>query len=516
MQQWRKWGEEQTMLQSKSFFQRVKESVHDASNEHGVDLGDHDAAQNRFLQYKDAARNWSQGCERGITSAASTVDSRLTDRDKSRMYVSTDSLASVSSDELLRQPDGPFSSPAARNAFETDNRNSRATSGYKRATEPTKLARSGAEVATSKGDCSSALPKLSTTRAAVLSATPSGSWSERILAATGITLLSETEYKVFFAVLFATPLVLLVAEHFVRVHRGSALPGSGAWTQLLSMSWYDVQVSILLGVLLSIIADPNTAATDRMVLQWWNSFKPTIVNESEPAAIQKGSLASTLSSLASSPFVRLLVAALVLGYVLKVAASAAVITAVHVSSKYGVVVVGLLCVAATAYLCYLVGSWYLRRSRVRSGVVTILATKTKAMLVSKGRAYPISYLYEEIADEVKLAQLGVGDSALLLSPAAISRPVAVLGSSNYLGESGSAVKSAVNGTYPTGNVTEYGGESARTWKQDVLKGYKLRQLWGEVQRAVQADSRVQRLDIIVDGRKQACWRILTASTTAGI
>jgi hypothetical protein len=33
---------------------------------------------------------------------------------------------------------------------------------------------------------------------------------------------------------------------------------------------------------------------------------------------------------------------------------------------------------------------------------------------------------------------------------------------------------------------------------------------------VQADSRVQRLDIIVDGRKQACWRILTASTTAGI
>jgi hypothetical protein len=507
------------MSQSKSFFQRIKESVHDAPNEHGADLGDDDAARNRFLQYKEAARNWSQGRERGITSGDSTAGSRLAERDKSRMYVSTDSLASVSSDELLRQPDGPFSSPAARNTLVIDNRNSRATSGHKRATEPTKSARSGAELATSRGDCessSSALPRLSTTRAAVLSATESGSWSERILAATGITLLSETEYKVLFAVLFATPLVLLVVEYFVRVHRGRALPGSGAWTQLLSMSWYDVQVSVLLGVLLSIIADPNTAATDRMVLQWWNNIKPTIINESAPAAIQKGSLASTLSSLASSPFVRLLVAALVLGHVLKVAASAAVITAVHVSSKYGVVVVGLLCVAATAYLCYLVGTWYLRRSRVRSGVVTILATKTKAMLVSKGRAYPISYLYEEIADEVKLAQMGVGDSALLLSPAAISRPAAVLGSSNNLGESGSAVKSAVNDTYPTGKMTEYGEESARTWKQDVLKGYKLRQLWGEVQRAVQADSRVQRLDIIVDGRKQACWRILTASTTAGI
>jgi hypothetical protein len=112
-----------------------------------------------------------------------------------------------------------------------------------------------------------------------------------------------------------------------------------------------------------------------------------------------------------------------------------------------------------------------------------------------------------------LEEVGDADRAAKLSHILSPQPAAatVLGTAGL----GSASKARrVDGESSTSSEGGVGtGETAGT---DILKGFALRQLWSDVQRAVERDSRIQKIHVIVDGKKHPCWRVLTGSTSARI
>lgn len=219
-------------------------------------------------------------------------------------------------------------------------------------------------------------------------------------------------------------------------------------------------------------------------------------------------------------------------------------------------VVGVVCV----YVLFIGLRYYYQRVSTRRRVVGILASFAKALLLHRSGPCSIAYLYEEIAETVQVYTRG-GVSSGLFSPldggktsqfASASKPAVVVSTSNgFLG----AVRSVFN---TVSGLAGGGGEVSSPSKlntvdkvdllqqaidlhsprrdsstrvnasgsgafpdeaagsRDVMRGYKLKTLWTEVEKAVQSDRRVQRVELIMDGRKQSCWRVLVGSTQAKI
>jgi hypothetical protein len=271
------------------------------------------------------------------------------------------------------------------------------------------------------------------------------------------------------------------------------------------MTYFDVAVSVLLGVLLSFTLDANTAVTDAYFRKLWSAASAAVMPKPTGQKISaQTSAAVRVARLPSAAFARFAVVALLVGYGTKVTVAAAYTTVAGFVSVYAPSALLVLVCVGVLYAVLVGLLAYLRYRRARGDVVGVLAAMAKALLLQKERAYPIPYLLEEVGDAVRAAKL-----SHILSPqhaAATVLGAAGLGSASKArgAEGGSGTSSEGEAT-----VREVGGT-------DILKGFALRQLWSDVQRAVQRDSRIQKIDVIVDGKKQPCWRVLTGSTNARI
>jgi len=403
---------------------------------------------------------------------------------------------------------------------------------------------------------------------------------ERVLDLTGVSALKQHE-RTFLAGLLATsPVLIYLLE--VTAHKyilPSDVSGEGLYglcrhvhAEFNTMTPIDLGISAVLAVLLSAVFDRNTRATDARIRHDWAAaaaFVASIraqflklvgqdsvvdnVNTEQGtskdvahASKQRGVLTNVkavLSVFGRIPvFVRFVVTILLFGAVSRVVLGRVVEAVGVTAAQYGPV----LLVAAALVVCAMLGFVYVRyalhRRAARSRAVKVLASVVKALLQQRGRAYPILYLYEEVAEVVSLStsQRGVMP---LFSPTSTPAVVHSTPSSGYVGDAqrpaqtqpepllfgsplGLSASSKEN--LLRASVAEAGGSSAGTGsgtdasadavalKKEVLEGHKLPHLWKEVLKVVEADRRVQRLELIVDGKKHACWRLLTGNTQANI
>jgi len=107
----------------------------------------------------------------------------------------------------------------------------------------------------------------------------------------------------------------------------------------------------------------------------------------------------------------------------------------------------------------------------------------KAILQRHDRPYPIVYLYEEVQDLLFIHKRQ-------LNTAGIKSP---------------AIEAIVNDRNDNDTVGIVIPD---------MHGLQLDQVWDDVKRLVERDKRIQAIDLIVDGKKQRCWRILSGNTQA--
>ena len=173
-----------------------------------------------------------------------------------------------------------------------------------------------------------------------------------------------------------------------------------------------------------------------------------------------------------------IIVALLQGFALRYLYHYASVSATHLLIQYYMEISLLLACPLIIYLLYFITRRWLKSRADRIVVVDHLCIIVKAILQRHDRPYPVSYLFEEVQDLLLIHRQQ-------LSTAGIKSPAldAVVGDAHIV--------------IPN------------------MHGYRLDQLWwNDVKRLVEKDQRIQANDLIVDGKKQRCWRILSANTQA--
>jgi len=173
-----------------------------------------------------------------------------------------------------------------------------------------------------------------------------------------------------------------------------------------------------------------------------------------------------------------MIVALLQGFALRYLYYYASVSATHLLIQYYMEISLLLACPLIIYLLYFITRRWLKSRADRVVVVDHLCIIVKAILQRHDRPYPVSYLFEEVQDLLLIHRQQ-------LSTAGIKSPAldAVVG-------------------------------DAQIVIPDMHR-YSLDQLWwSDVKRLVEKDQRIQANDLIVDGKKQRCWRILSANTQA--
>ena len=153
----------------------------------------------------------------------------------------------------------------------------------------------------------------------------------------------------------------------------------------------------------------------------------------------------------------------------------------------------------------------------QSEVVSGLSVLVKSLLSQRSAPYPIVYLYEELLDCIQHGSLLSPTKALSSKVPAI--PVSATAPLPAQAAGGANANVADNIILSTNGLpTEEKIEAASVG--DVLKidlkGLKLPQLWPDVKLTVGRDKRIKTLDVVVDGKQQACWVMMKGSTSAAI
>ena len=173
-----------------------------------------------------------------------------------------------------------------------------------------------------------------------------------------------------------------------------------------------------------------------------------------------------------------MIVALLQGFALRYLYYYASVSATHLVIQYYMEISLLLACPLITYLLYFIMRRWLKSRADRVVVVDHLCIIVKAILQRHDRPYPVSYLFEEVQDLLLIHRQQ-------LSTAGIKSPAldAVVGDAQIV-------------------IPD-------------MHGYRLDQLWwSDVKRMVEKDQRIQANDLIVDGKKQRCWRILSANTQA--
>lgn len=173
-----------------------------------------------------------------------------------------------------------------------------------------------------------------------------------------------------------------------------------------------------------------------------------------------------------------MIVALLQGFALRYLYYYASVSATHLVIQYYMEISLLLACPLIIYLLYFITRRWLKSRADRVVVVDHLCIIVKAILQRHDRPYPVSYLFEEVQDLLLIHRQQ-------LSTAGIKSPAldAVVGDAQIV-------------------IPD-------------MHGYRLDQLWwSDVKRLVEKDQRIQANDLIVDGKKQRCWRILSANTQA--
>jgi len=378
---------------------------------------------------------------------------------------------------------------------------------------------------------------------------------EKLLDAAGVSSLKHFERSLLLVLLVLSPALVYVAErlflsHVVPTGANGMLAVVSAYnttyTELSSMSLRDFAVASALAVVLSVVFDRNTRATDARIRQGWVSltsylasrktpFSPIVGERSdqqeESSATRNAAwsgMQSVLSKFERIPlFVRF-------GVTIAIFGGASRVVLGKVVEAVGVTLVQfapVLCVLAALLVCASIGfvsvRYALRRRAAHRRVVKTITAVVKALLQQRGRAYPIRYLYEEVVEVVTLSHPHSAAASTLLpifSPAKLTKPAVVFDShgaaaepmlcGSPLGLSTSSKEHLLQASVHEATAGNDTGDSSTAIQKDVLEGYKLAKVWPAVQQAVESDPRIQRLDLIMDGKKQSCWRLLTGSTQA--
>ena len=387
-------------------------------------------------------------------------------------------------------------------------------------------------------------------------------FKEKLIDATGITSFGQFERSLLLGLLVLSPALVYAAEslyfsHVVPTGANGLLAVMSiynkSYTEFSVMSLRDLAVASALAVVLGAVFDRNTRATDARIQQGWVSLTSYIArrnahyestsNESVDPNETSGARSSlrsrwqsALSVFARVPlFVRFAVTILLFGGAFRVVMG----KVVEGVSEVAVQCAPMLCVSVSLLVCAIIGFVSVRHAlRQRAShhrVVNTVAAVVKALLQQRGRAYPIRYLYEEVVEVVTLSHPHSAVASTLLpifSPAKSTKPAVVfdthgtaedsmlcgspLGLSNSSKEhllQASVREATASNSAPLENSAD-GTTTAN--QKDVLEGYKLANVWPVVQQAVESDPRIQRLDLIMDGKRQSCWRLLTGSTQANI
>lgn len=460
--------------------------------------------------------------------------------------------------------------------------------------------------------------------------TSNRTYTEWVLDVTGVSALKPYERTLLLVLFVASPVLVYLLERLILSWVGgegggvslSADPGlvhkmRRVWAYFGTMTKLDVAAASLLGVSLSLTFDRDIAATDRVISRtadmiartcvgFFTAVRTTVTsfrNTNSKVVNQLDSLAEKqvgdASVIASHPLIRLvlrivrlpqripltvrfLVAIMVFGITSRVVLAKAAVVVVAKTRQFLPAVLSSVAVILGVILLAFGLRFHFQRVATRKSVVNVLSSFAKALLVHRGRAYPIAYLYEEVAETVQIYTRGFTSSGLF-SPqsgsktsrfASASKPAVVVDnsttgflgairsvfgkvsgpspSSTGAGENTSPIElsaadkaellqqavnlhaprrdnsssfSSASGSHgktstplegaadlPTSTTTA----TADAGRKNVMRGYSLQKVWGEVEKAVETDRRVQRVDLIVDGKKHTCWRLLSGSTQAKI
>eukprot|EP01032_Pedospumella_encystans_P009131 gene9131-10778_t len=384
-------------------------------------------------------------------------------------------------------------------------------------------------------------------------------FKEKLLDAFGITSLKYFERSLLLGLLVLSPALVYLAERVFLSH----IAPTGAngvvavmsvynrtYTELSTMSLRDLAVASALAVVLSAVFDRNTRATDAQIRQAWANLVSYVASnkvhfsstasesiEHDETSGNQGAtwslMQSVLSVFARIPlFVRFAVTILLFGGAFNVVMGKVVEEVSEAAVQYA----SMLCVLVLLLVCAVIGfvsaRFALRQRASHRRVVKTVAAVVKALLQQRCRAYPIRYLYEEVVEVVTQSHphSAAANSLLpIFSPAKLTKPAVVFDThgaveepllcGSPLGLSNSSKEHLLQASVKEatfGNDETSAGCATAANQKDVLEGYKLAKVWAAVQQAVESDPRIQRLDLIMDGKKQSCWRLLTGSTQANI
>jgi hypothetical protein len=335
---------------------------------------------------------------------------------------------------------------------------------------------------------------------------------------------------------------------------------------IASMSVGELVVAVAMGSLLSFTLDSNTAKTDANIRTACKYLFDTTAGTAErqneersPGMLQHQSAPTHRKRSSSSAerhdalsnmqlmtyalvqitllpskipiIVRFIATVLLFGAMFRSILGAAAEVVADTVSVYTPMVFIVVCCCAIIYCIVVAARMWLRSRAAQKNVTQEVAVFAKALLLSKARAYPIAYIMEEVRDAIQAATRGTAStSSPPLSHSSPIRSVAAQviepirdgeASSTYQQQQQQQQQQHQQHNWSSGATAATGSESEpapgpRLTPPPSLQGYKLRSIWPEVQKVVERDSRIMKLDVIMDGRKQACWRVLAASSSAKI
>eukprot|EP01039_Chlorochromonas_danica_P001113 gene1113-1216_t len=247
-----------------------------------------------------------------------------------------------------------------------------------------------------------------------------------------------------------------------------------------TVDWERLVSATALGGLLAFALDYRPSQTDSFL---WDCYCRARMAATRVLLVFN----SVLQQLAALP--------LLLRYLLAVAAIVAsgvflvrriVLTVVGVGHYLMLLLRNVVLVSAFCALTYqlLARSYYARKRKQQA--VQAVQRLTRRLLSEHDRPYPVSYLYHDIEDCLEKAEAGCPEQPVCAR---------VLSAINILGDT----------------LPRQASASRPDTLEDSLHGVKLSHIWGEVTKEMKQDKRIQCVEMIFDGRKQACWRLLARS-----
>lgn len=254
-----------------------------------------------------------------------------------------------------------------------------------------------------------------------------------------------------------------------------------------AVDWGRLVSATALGVLLALALDYRPSQTDKLLLDCYY--------RTQAVASRLLQMFDSVLQLIRAVGQQLVALPLLLRYLLSVAGIVAggvflvrriVVAVVGVGHYLMLLLRNIVLVSAFCALTYqLLARSYYARKRKQQAVQAVLRL-TKRLLSEHDRPYPVAYLYHDIEDCLEKAEAGLPEQPVRAR---------VLGAINILGDT---LPRKASGSLP---------ESL----EDSLHGVKLSHIWGAVTKEMKQDKRLQCVEMIFDGRKHACWRLLTGS-----